>query len=686
MNMPDEVVKQTTEDALQAEALRSEELAERLSVLEEENARLKEALSAFEGKLSYRAGTPLRNASRYVSKQVTRVKNQGSVGGVILKIREKLAESKAKVRYGTQSFPSDEVRAREAAHVFADPVTFSILTPVYNTQERFLRDMVESVLMQTYQHWQLILADASDAEHAYVGEIVRDYIEKEKALRDGASRIVYTKLKENGGISRNTNTALKHATGLYLCLLDHDDILHPEVLYLYALEIERSGADYLYSDEATFSGNSVDHIITMHFKPDFAPDTLRANNYICHFSALKKTLLEGEPIFRHRFDGSQDHDMILRVTDRAEKIVHIPRILYYWRSHALSTASGIEAKTYAIDAAKGAVSEHLARHGFRHFRITSTKAFETIFKISYEIMGLPQISIVIPSKDRAEDLKRLVDSILEKSTWRNYDITVVENGSVEDKTVTLYALFREEPYAEKVRVVTFPKEEGKEEGFDFSAVVNYGVAQTRGDYVLLLNNDTEVVTPNWMEEMLMYAQRDDVGAVGAKLLFPDGRVQHAGVVIGLGAHRTAGHPHYGKPSQNFGYMGRLSYAQNVSAVTGACLMVARKKYDEAGGFDSLFAVALNDVDFCLRLREKGYLNVFTPFAVLTHYESLSRGSDTEGENERRYEREAAIFRTRWNKLLEEGDPYYNINFTLDKADYSIRMTADKQQTEDKQDE
>ena len=377
-----------------------------------------------------------------------------------------------------------------------------------------------------------------------------------------------------------------------------------------------------------------------------------------------RKLLDGTELFRSRFDGSQDHDMILRLTDRAQNIVHIPKLLYYWRSHPGSTAAGLSAKPYTVAAAKGAVADHLRRHGFEHFQITSTRAFDTIFKIRYQILGSPLISIIIANKDHVEDLSRCVSSILEKSTYENYEIIIVENNSQDAKT---FAYYEELQTNEKIRVITY------EGAFNYSAVNNLGVSKARGEYVLLLNNDTQVITVNWMEELLMYAQREDVGAVGAKLYYGDKTIQHAGVVLGLGAHRTAGHSHYGQHRDNLGYMGRLCYAQNVSAVTGACLLVKKELFLEVGGLDEGFAVSLNDVDFCIKLRQKGYLNVFTPFAELYHFESRSRGLDDQGEKAERYNRESEKFREKWKEVLEAGDPYYNPNFSLDRSDFSLKI-------------
>nr|MCR5753395.1 glycosyltransferase family 2 protein [Acetatifactor sp.] len=345
--------------------------------------------------------------------------------------------------------------------------------------------------------------------------------------------------------------------------------------------------------------------------------------------------------------------------------VHVPKLMYYWRSHAGSVASGIDAKPYAIQAAKGAVAEHLKKHGFEHFQISSTKAFETIFRIRYQVIGNPKISIIIANKDHVEDLRRCVTSVLEKSTYDNYEIIIVENNSTTQEIKDYYKELTEK-HSNKITIVTFEGE------FNYSAVNNLGAESATGEYLLLLNNDTEVITVNWIEELLMYAQREDVGAVGAKLYYGDKTIQHAGVVIGLGAHRTAGHSHYKQHRQNLGYMGRLCYAQNVSAVTGACLMVKKSLFMQVGGLDEGFAISLNDVDFCLKLREIGLLNVFTPFAELYHYESISRGLDDSGEKAKRYDRESAKFREKWKHVLEKGDPYYNPNFSLDRSDFSIK--------------
>ena len=644
-------------EAYEQEKYKSTYLAGRVAELEDQVDDLQFKLDRIKNNPVWKASAPFRRCMHFCIRQVDRVKNCGSLSGVIDKMKYKANERKAMCHYGTESFPDESERARQKNTVFDRMVKVSVLTPLWNTPENFLREMIESVQAQTYQNWELCLADGSDDAHAYVGEICREYAAKD-------SRIVYKKLEKNGGIAENTNRCLEMATGEFVAPFDHDDLLHPCVLYEYVKVINEKDADYIYCDEATFKNGDVNQMITMHFKPDYAIDNLRANNYICHFSMFDKKLLEGTELYRTKFDGSQDHDMILRLTDKARNVVHVPKLLYYWRQHAGSVSSGVEAKPYVVESARGAVADHLRRHGFANFKITSTRAFETIFKITYEIIGEPKISIIIPNKDHVEDLRRCITSIIEKSTYDNYEIIVVENNS---ETREIFAYYEELANNPAVKIITYKGD------FNYSAINNLGVSEASGEYVLLLNNDIQIITVNWMEELLMYAQRPDVGAVGAKLYYPDKTIQHAGVVIGLGAHRTAGHVHYRQKRENLGYMGRLCYAQNMSAVTGACLLVKKALYEEAGGLDESFAVSLNDVDFCLKLRRLGYLNVFTPFAEAYHYESASRGSDMTGEAAARYNAESARFREKWKAELEAGDPYYNPNFSLDKSDFSLRV-------------
>lgn len=668
-------------EAYEKEHIKCADLASRVAELEEKNEELNFKINRIKSNPLWKASGPFRRAMHFALRHCSRLRNCGSLRGITAKIKYKQREREAMKSYGTASFPDEARRKAEQETVFPRMVKFSILVPLYNTPKEFLTAMADSVVNQTYGNWELCLADGSDEEHAYVGETCREYIDRDRAYTGGESRIIYKKLEKNEGISGNTNRCYAMATGEYIGLFDHDDILHPSVLYEYAKVINEQNADYIYCDETTFKNSDINKMLTMHFKPDYAIDNLRANNYICHFSVFDRRLLEGTELFRPKYDGSQDHDMILRLTDKAKKVVHVPKLMYYWRSHAGSVASGIQAKTYAIEAAKGAVAEHLRKHGYEHFKITSTRAFETIFKIGYQIIGSPGISIVIANKDHKDDLCRCITSILEKSTYDNYEIIVVENNS---ETPEIWKYYEELQENEKIKVINAGerfREHGGQYGvqhsmsgkFNYSAVNNLGVREASGEYILLLNNDTQVITVNWMEELLMYAQREDVGAAGAKLYYENKTIQHAGVVLALGAHRTAGHSHYGQHRENLGYMGRLCYAQNVSAVTGACLMVSKELYEKAGGLDESFAISLNDVDFCLKLRALGYLNVFTPFAELYHFESISRGLDDRGEKAKRYDEESARFREKWKEVLEKGDPYYNPNFSLDRSDFSLKI-------------
>ena len=640
------------------ECEKNDELVAQLEEAEKHIEELDYKLGRIKNSFAWKLSKPLRGVMHTCVRVRDVYRQYGSPVGVARKVRLKMRQKNAQKQHGLASFPNAEERKRQEETVFPKDITFSILVPLYNTPEKFLREMIDSVQAQTYRKWELCLADGSDDAHPEVGRICQEYMQND-------SRIKYKKIEKNLGISGNTNVCFGMATGEYIGLFDHDDLLHPSVLYEYMRAICEQDADYIYCDEVTFEGNSIDNMLTIHFKPDFSFDNLRANNYICHFSVFSEKLLEETGLFRSEFDGSQDHDMILRLTSRAKKIVHVPKILYYWRSHPQSVAADINAKTYAIDAAKRAVLAHLKSCGLEG-TVESTRAFPTIFRIKYKLKAKPMISIIVPNKDHRDDLKRCVDSILNKSTYENYEILIVENNSTEAETFAYYKMLENQP---KVRVITYEAEGG----YNYSKINNFAAKQAKGENLLLLNNDTKVITREWMEELLMYAQRDDVGAVGAKLYYADNTIQHAGIVIGLGAHHAAGHTHHLLPKENLGYMGRLCYAQDVTAVTGACLLVRKSLYEQVGGLDESFTVALNDVDFCLRLRALGLLNIFTPFAELYHYESKSRGLDKDGASAERYNKEVAHFRERWKKELDAGDPYFNPNFSLEHATYELKV-------------
>lgn len=547
---------------------------------------------------------------------------------------------------------SAQRRAQEENAQFPKNIKFSVLVPLYNTPESFLKAMIESVQAQTYKNWELCLADGSDSEHSFVGEICKKYA-------DGDKRIKYEKLEKNLGISENTNACIRMATGEYIALFDHDDLLHPSALYEVMRAICEHGADFIYTDENTFSEEPRD-AYNPHFKPDFSPDTLRSYNYICHLSVFSRELLDSVGYFRSEYDGSQDYDLILRLTEKAKKVFHIRKILYYWRAHKNSVAQDVGAKPYTVTAAKKALAAHLERCGLKGEVLDSS--VPTTYHIKYEIDGNPLVSVIIPNKDHTDDLDICLKSLYEKSSYKNFEVIIVENNSTEKETFEYY-----EAIAQKHGNIKIVKWEGN---FNYSAINNFGVNYAKGEFILLLNNDVEIINGSCLEEMLMFAQRKDVGAVGAKLYYSDDTVQHAGVILGLGG--TAGHAHKHFGRSHPGYMARASIAQNLSACTAACLMMRRDVFDEVGGLDESFEVAFNDVDLCMKIRKKGYLVVFTPYAELYHYESKSRGNDSTPEKLERFRGEIDRFKEKWQKQLDDGDPYYNPNLTLTRDDFSLK--------------
>ncbi len=545
-----------------------------------------------------------------------------------------------------------ELRAQRRAQ-FAKMPCISVVVPLYNTPLLYLRQMAESVLGQSYTNLELVLVDASDREHAEVGAYC-------KGLAD--ERVNYVRLAKNGGISNNTNLGFAEANGDYLALLDHDDTLQKNALYEVVRAINETGADFLYSDEIVL-GADLKTLREYHFKPDFSPDTLRGCNYITHFSVFCRELLQqaggGE---RAQFDGAQDYDLILRLTEQAKVVHHIPKVLYFWRSHALSTASDISAKPYAIEAGAKAIAAQLQRLGLPG-TVAPQEDAPGSYRVTYELTARPLVSVLIPNKDHTDDLRRCLDSLVQKAGYENLELLVIENNSAQAETFAFYE--NELPHYPNCRLLTYKGP------FNFSAINNFAARAAKGEQLLLLNNDIELLSDGFITELLMYAQRPDVGAVGAKLYYPDDKIQHAGVFIGLGG--SAGHSHKGLPRQNKGNLYRLSTAQNMSAVTGACLMVKTELYRKLGGLDEQqFAVSYNDVDFCLRLRQAGYLNVFTPYAEAYHYESKSRGLDTGGPNAQRYQGERERFCKKYEALILGGDPYYNPHFTLLYENYGYR--------------
>jgi len=540
---------------------------------------------------------------------------------------------------------------RKEILAFGRKPVISVIVPVYNTDRQMLVDMIESVRNQTYENWELCLADGCSTVPD-VQEVLSEYSAMD-------SRIRIDLLSANLGIAGNSNAALALADGEYLALLDHDDLLPPWALFEIAKAInENNQPDVLYSDEdkITFDGSER---FCPHFKPDWSPDYLRSINYITHLFVLKSSLMKAVGGFLPEYDGAQDHDLILRATEKAVGIVHIPRILYHWRSHSESTAQKPGNKSYTQDAGVKAIQAHLTRTGLAGK--ASYDMEKGVYQVNYDLTADPLISIVIPSCDHTDDLSRCIDSITSQSTYKNYEILVVENNSKKEETFAYYK--RIENAQPRVRVIRW------DGPFNFSAINNFAAADTKGSILLFLNNDTEVITPDWMERMLQFAQREDVGCVGAKLYYPDGTIQHAGVVLGF--QGIAAHSFCRFEGDSTGYMGRAAAAQNVSAVTAACMMLRKSIFLEINGFDETLAIAFNDIDLCMKVREAGYNNILAPAAELIHHESKSRGLEDTPEKQARFKKEIHIFRKKWGAQLDAGDPYYNPHFDLEYMPFRV---------------
>lgn len=529
---------------------------------------------------------------------------------------------------------------------------FSIAVPVFRTPAKFLCEMIESVRSQSFPFWELCLANA-DPEDREVAEILERYCREDRRIR-------VKNLKENKGISENTNAALAMARGEFVGLLDHDDLLAPDALYEMAARLEKDeGIDVFYTDEDKVTTDLSEHF-QPHLKPDFNLDLLRSNNYICHFFVVRREIAERIGGFRPEFNGAQDYDFIFRCTEQAEKIVHIPRILYHWRVHSASTADNPASKMYAYEAGKRAIEGNLERSGVRG--VVSLRQDYGFYDVHYPVEGEPLVSILIPNKDQKETLMHCIRSVLETSTWKNLEILIIENNSEREETFACYRELEKDP---RIRILTYP---GKT--FNYSAINNFGVQQAKGEYLLFLNNDIEVITPDWIEQMLGNCQRPEVGIVGAKLYYPDNTIQHAGIIIGIGG--IAGHAFLGLARAKSGYLHKASLQMDYSAVTAACMMMKAEAFRKAGGFEEKLTVAFNDVDLCLRTVEQGWLVVYDPHVEMYHYESKSRGAEDSEEKLRRFQQEIEFMRTRWIRLLKDGDPNYNPNLTLSKWNYSLR--------------
>lgn len=546
---------------------------------------------------------------------------------------------------------SAETLKKQRETRWENPVTISIAVPAYRTPKVFLCQLLDSLKAQSYPYWELCIANASP-EDEEMAAVLKNYQAED-------SRIKVLELAENAGISENTNAAFSMATGAYVGLLDHDDLLAPDCLYEVAVRIRDEQADMIYTDEDKVTAELDEHY-QPHFKPDFSPDLLRSNNYICHFLTVKRELLEAVGGIRKEFDGAQDHDFIFRCSERAEHIAHVPRILYHWRTHKASTADNPASKLYAYDAGKRAVEGNLERMGLQG-KVTHTKDYG-FYNVEYQVQGEPLVSILIPNKDQKATLETCIRSIKEKSTYQNYEILIIENNSTEEETFAYYKKLSQDP---KIRLLRW-----KQQGFNYSAINNYGAGKAKGEYLLFLNNDIEVQTPDWIQQLLANCQRPEAAICGSKLYYPDHTIQHAGVIVGLGG--IAGHAFLNMPGSRTGYLHKASIQLNTSAVTAACMMMKKSVFDELEGFEEKLSVAFNDVDLCLRTVQAGYRIVYNPHVEMTHYESKSRGAEDSPEKVRRFQGEIEFMRSRWIDFLKKGDPMYNPNLTLSKWNYSLR--------------
>lgn len=549
----------------------------------------------------------------------------------------------------------EALKRQRACHREDDP-RISILVPVYNTPLQYLEEMVRSVQNQSYENWELCIGDGSVAAD---GSRNRELAAALERYARADSRIKYVLLEKNGGISENTNEAAALATGTYIGLLDHDDVLEPDALFEVAQAIRLHQAQVVYTDEDKVSMDLSEYF-DPNLKPDFSPDLLCSHNYITHFFVVEKKIFDEVGGFRKAYDGAQDYDLIFRCTEQTDRIRHVPKVLYHWRMHKNSTAENPKSKLYAYEAGKAAVEGHLERMNTPG-KVERMKLWG-MNRVSYDTPGDPLVSVIIPNMDHIKDLDRCLRSILKRSSYRNLELLVIENNSKEQETFAYYERIQKE--FPQVRVIRWERE------FNYSAINNFGVKHAKGDYLLLLNNDTELLEPDSIREMLGHCMRENVGCVGAKLLFGDDTVQHAGIVLGFGGF--AGHVFSGLKKNDLGFMMRARITGNYSAVTAACLMVRRQVYEEAGGLTEAFAVALNDVDFCLKVREKGHVNVFTPFSLWHHYESKSRGYEDTPEKKERFQKEIDRFRSRWGALVDAGDPYYNPNFSVNQAPFTLK--------------
>mgnify|MGYP005861513953 CR=1 FL=1 len=581
---------------------------------------------------------------------------ENGLKALLLKSKHKLQGIDNDYDYGewySLTKPSNEELERQRQERFDYMPKFSIVIPVYKTPERYLKEMLDSILAQTYAKWEVCVADGSPR-----GESAERVL-KRYALKD--ERIRYVVLGENKGIAGNTNAAIDMAKGDFIVLADHDDTLAPDALFECVKAINSDPEiDVVYTDEDKLDIDGGE-LFEPHFKPDFNPDLLTSVNYICHLFVVNRELLDEVGGFQEEFDGAQDYDFIFRCTEKARKIYHVPKALYHWRCHQNSTSSNPESKLYAFEAGARAIQAHYERMGIRALSVEKGVDYG-IYHTKFEITGNPLVSVIIPNKDHTADLDVCMRSLIEKGTYKNLEFIIVENNSTEPETFQYYERIQKE--FDFIHVVKWERE------FNYSAINNFGVTAASGEYLLFLNNDTELINPESIEELLGFCQRDDVGIVGARLLYSDDTIQHAGVVVGFGG--IAGHTFIGLHRAESSYFNRAMCAQDYSAVTAACMMSKKSLFETVGGFSEELAVAFNDIDYCMKIRSLGKLVVYAPYALFYHYESKSRGLEDTPEKVERFNREIKMFADKWPDILKNGDPYYNPNLTLRKSNFALR--------------
>lgn len=578
------------------------------------------------------------NTSKKVFKKVFHIKEN-----------RKTNQERYKIWIDKNSLKQEDIETQKQYNFKYSPL-ISIVVPMYNTNEIFFKELVDSLEKQTYSNWELCLADGSEVQN----ENLKEYYKNNKKIK-------YKFLNENKGISENTNIAIDMASGEYIGFLDHDDLLAQDALFEVVKVInEEENAEFIYTDEDKIDQEY--ERFEPYFKPDYSPETLLSNNYITHFVVVKKELINKVGNLDSKFNGAQDFDFVLRATKEAKKVIHISKILYHWRVHNSSTANVADAKPYAYEAGIKAVEAHLKRNNMNGI-VLDGQDVPGVYKIKFEIEGNPKVSILIPNKDNVELLKKCIDSILKLTTYSNYEIVIIENNSQKKETLEYYSEISKN---EKVRIINSGIKE-----FNYSKIINFGVQNVDGEFVIQLNNDTKILNPEWLELMVGYAQHKEIGAVGGRLYYEDKTIQHAGIIIGLSG--IAGNMLVNLPYENHAYFGREAATRNVAAVTGACLLCRKELYEEVGYMDEEnFKIAFNDVDFCLKLLDKGYRNIYNPYVELVHYESKSRGYEYTQEQEERFKNESEKFKEKWQKYIDY-DPYYNINFTRETCNYDINI-------------